>query len=93
MKFGWIIVALAVFALLAADDAEARARKAKRQCVDGPKPFSWNFLLPGGGYEPRPNGCAPAVYEYGRYIGQDPDPNIRLQLKRDPRTGYSQEMY
>ena len=40
---------------------------------------------------PQPNGCAPPVYAYGRYIGQDPDPFIRLQLKRDPATGYSGE--
>ena len=25
--------------------------------------------------------------EYGHYIGQDPDPFIRLQLRRDPATG------
>jgi len=35
------------------------------------------------GSEPQANGCAPAVYSGGRFVGQDPDPNIRLQLRRD----------
>jgi hypothetical protein len=39
--------------------------------------------------EPHPNGCAPAVYQYGKYVGQDPDAGIRQQLLRDPATGYS----
>jgi len=29
-----------------------------------------------------PNG-SDVVYEGGQYIGQDPDPNVRLQLRRD----------
>lgn len=32
----------------------------------------------------------PAVYSYGRYAGWDPDPSIRLQLRRDPVGGDSQ---
>lgn len=39
--------------------------------------------------EPRPNGCSPSVHEYGSFIGQDPDPNIRFQLMRQPETGYT----
>jgi len=36
------------------------------------------------GPAPQGNGCAPAVYSNGgRFIGQDPDPNVRLQLLRD----------
>jgi hypothetical protein len=35
------------------------------------------------GPAPQANGCAPAVYSGGRFIGQDPDPNIRLQMLRD----------
>ena len=41
--------------------------------------FSWSFLLPGHP-APEPNGCAPPVYSYGKYIGQDPDLNIRFQM-------------
>jgi hypothetical protein len=75
--------------VLTVDAALARTKsKTRSQCADGPQQFSWSFLLPGQ-REPRPNGCAPAVYNYGRYIGQDPDPNIRLQLMRDPATGYA----
>jgi hypothetical protein len=40
-------------------------------------------------YAPGYNGSAGAsypnpVYAYGQYQGADPDPNIRLQLLRDP---------
>jgi len=35
------------------------------------------------GPTPQANGCAPAVYNGGRFIGQDPDPNVRLQMLRD----------
>jgi Ni/Co efflux regulator RcnB len=26
---------------------------------------------------------SPAVYEWGKYQGQDPDPNVRLMLRKD----------
>ena len=32
-------------------------------------------------------GPQPGVYNYGKYLGWDPDPNIRLQLLRDPFAG------
>ena len=35
------------------------------------------------GPTPQANGCAPAVYNGGRFVGQDPDPNVRLQMLRD----------
>ncbi len=96
MKFGWLFLA-GVVAVALANPADARPRKHKKaravaaQCVDGAKPFSWNFLLPGNA-RPDANGCAPPVYANGSrtsYVGQDPDPNIRAGLRRDPRTGYS----
>jgi hypothetical protein len=90
MKIGWLAVASAALALFAADPAMARKRHKPAppppRCVDGPYQFTWSGLI----FNPRPepNGCAPAVHEYGYYIGQDPDPNIRFQLQRDPSTGY-----
>lgn len=89
MKTGWFAVALAAAAFVAADPALARPRKAPPpppQCVDRPVEFSWLGVLTNG--RPTANGCAPAVNEYGYYIGQDPDPNIRFQLQRQPQTGY-----
>jgi hypothetical protein len=83
-----LAVAVIVVLSVAASPALARAKKERTQCVDRPQQFSWNFLFPGQP-APRPNGCSPPVYNYGRFIGQDPDPNIRLQLLRDPGTGYS----
>ena len=91
MKFRVLMLGIAglglVLGTIAADPAQARARhKGKSVCVNGPQSFSWErFILNG---PPRPNGCAPAVFEHGKYIGQDLAPNIRAQLRRDPRTGY-----
>ncbi len=94
MTYRWSVAAIAVMALLAADPALARAKhKAKAACADQPVPSVMNglvrYLLVPADRAPQPNGCAPPVYAYGKYVGQDPDPNIRFQLKRDPATGYS----
>ena len=90
MKTGWLAAALAAAARAAADPALARARKGPpappRQCADRPVEFSWLGVLTNE--RPKANGCAPAVNSYGYYIGQDPDPNIRFQLQRQPQTGY-----
>jgi hypothetical protein len=97
MKFVWLVIAIAALALAAADTASARAkhhrhRAYRAHCSDQAVRFSWDSLLPGGGRAPAPNGCAPPVYQYGRFVGQDPDPNIRFQLRRDPATGYTSDL-
>lgn len=81
-----------VLALAAADPALAKAKhhaKVKQvRCEDRYVTFSWDFiwsLRP----DPQPNGCAPPVHDAGRYLGQDPDPNIRHQLRRDPEEYYT----
>lgn len=90
MKIGWLAIALAAVTVTS-DASFARtkhhARRAPPHCVNRPVTFSWGNAFFGGGPAPGPNGCAPPVYQYGRYVGQDPDPFIRLQLMRDPRTG------
>ena len=97
MKFTWLIVAIAALAVAGADQASARAKRHYRHhvshahCADQPVRFSWWGVLTNP--PPAPNGCAPAVHQYGRYVGQDPDPNIRFQLKRDPATGYTSGLY
>ena len=93
MKLRWIVIAvatlIAVSSSLAADPALAGAKhKAQRRCVERPYEFSWGQLL-SNRPEPQPNGCSPPVYAFGKFVGQDPDANIRFQLKRDPATGYS----
>ena len=95
MKTKWIVLAAMLTASLAAAASGAASAKAKRHhaakaahCVDGSATFSWDFiwtLRP----DPQPNGCAPPVYDAGRYLGQDPDPNIRHQLRRDPEEYYT----
>ena len=94
MTTKWIAFAAIGLAagLIATGPALARHKQPKqkiaRACVERPQTFTFGgiFFNPA----PRPNGCAPAVYNYGRYVGQDPDPFIRQQLMRDPQTGYSQ---
>ena len=92
---GFAIVAVALTAGLvlgAADPELARSKhhhaKAKPACEDRYVTFSWDFiwaLRP----DPQPNGCAPAAYDAGRFVGQDPDRNIRHQLRRDPEEYYT----
>lgn len=93
MKFRWLVTACLGLAcvgagILAVDPVLARARhKVRPHCVDRPYQFSIERFL--FAPKPLPNGCAPPVFENGEYIGQDPDPNIRFQLFRDPDTGYT----
>ncbi len=90
MKTVWfVLAALASLSLIISDPALARAKRkpvAVSRCQPAPE-RPWFGLWSRD--EPRPNGCSPAVYQYGKFIGQDPDPNIRQQLLRDPATGYS----
>jgi hypothetical protein len=92
MIFRWIVIAIAVLGMIAADPALARSRhKARSHCVDRPLEFSWS----GFWFNPPPkwNGCSPPVYVNGEFVGQDPDPNIRAQLRRDPATGNPYDLY
>ena len=90
MKIAWIVIALAAAgAFVAADPALARSKHRAKVAVSRCQPAperAWFRLRSRD--EPRPNGCSPAVYEYGKFVGQDPDANIRQQLLRDPATGY-----
>lgn len=95
MKFRLIVVATAALGVIAADPALARVKHrhivkyhhAAARCVDQNVIFSWDFIWTPRP-DPQPNGCAPPAYAYGRYVGQDPDPNIRFQLRRDPDPYY-----
>lgn len=97
MKLRWLVVVCAGVSLLAAGPALAKHKKRhyktyriSRHCADRPAPFSWTGIL----FNPRPgpNGCAPAVFVGGYFVGQDPDAFIRQQLRRDPETGYAYEL-
>ena len=91
--------AIALTAVTATQDASlARTRQkayhrhpVPSRCVDRPAPFSLGNLWFGN--PQGPNGCAPPVYQYGRYVGQDPDPFIRQQLMRDPATGAAMDFH
>lgn len=92
MKANWLFVAVAILAAVVAGPASARTkhRPAQPVCVDRPYQFSLERMLLGPG--PQPNGCSPPVYQFNRFVGQDPDPNIRFQLRRDPATGYTSDL-
>ena len=92
MQLRWLVVALAGLAVVAADAAEAQSRnKTGSQCDARPMQFSWSGIW--FNTRPLPNGCAPPVYAYGEYVGQDPDARIRQQLRQDPATGYTYDLY
>jgi hypothetical protein len=79
MKFKWIVVAVAALGIIAADPALARAKhQAYRHCAPQPRDTSWSGWL--FNPAPQPNGCAPPVYAYGRYIGQNSDPTSGSSL-------------
>ena len=77
-----VLVAFALVLVAAPALAQSRHRAAPN-CVDPRSRFSVMEMIFSTGPEPQANGCAPAVYSGGRFVGQDPDPNIRLQLRRD----------
>lgn len=95
MNWRWLAIVATGVAVLGVSVAEpALAAKAKKKmrvartaCVDNYGGPTLRGIWFNG--EPRPNGCSPAVFVDGRYIGQDPDPNIRFQLLRQPETGYT----
>lgn len=88
MKSIWIVIALAAL-VVTAGPALARGKYGHLpRCVDRPVEFSWYDFLLGLGPAPHPNGCAPPVFSGGYFVGQDPDPFIRQELRRDPETGY-----
>jgi len=77
-------LAVAVAPAMAATKHHGKRKPARIACDDRPTRFSWDFLWSTGN-PPAPNGCAPAVYSGNRFIGQDPDPNVRLELRRNPQ--------
>lgn len=99
MKAGRLLMLLsalaAMLAVAMADPAAARTKyDGKRhparvvQCRDDGRTTPWTHSW-WNRTAPRWNGCSPPVYSGGMFIGQDPDPNIRHGLQRDPDTGYT----
>ncbi len=92
MTLRWAVVTVAVLGVIVTDPALARSRhKARPNCAAQPLQFSWTGWL--FNPPPQPNGCSPPVYFNGEFVGQDPDANIRTQLKRDPATGNLYDLY
>jgi len=75
-----ILAAAIVAASTAASYAQTRATRYDHHRVSGPAAASRAQAAP------RYTNGAPRsiqVYEWGKYQGQDPDPNVRLMLRRD----------
>jgi hypothetical protein len=95
MNWRWLAIVATGLAVFGASVTEpAFAAKAKKKMKVARSACQENYggpTLRGIWFngEPQPNGCSPAVYYGSRYIGQDPDPFIRLQLLREPETGYT----
>ena len=79
-----IIAALALVLVASPALAQKPRHRAEPACADPRSQFNLVEMIFSTGPAPQANGCAPAVYNGGRFIGQDPDPNIRLQMRRDP---------
>jgi hypothetical protein len=86
------VLLAAGFVLIACGPALAKMRHAVApRCDVRPLKFSWSGFL----FNPPPkwNGCSPPVYTDGRFVGQDPDTNIRTGLARDPASGNLYDRY
>ncbi len=86
-----MILSSALVALVGASPAFAQATQMLRQ----PPAYTGQRMLPnqairnGSDSYATPYGYAPGVIvEGGHVVGQDPDPNVQLQLKRDPVSDY-----
>jgi hypothetical protein len=78
-----IVAAVALIVAATPALAQKSRHRAATHCIDSRQPFTLVEMLFSAGSAPRANGCAPAVYDGGRFVGQDPDPNVRLQLRRN----------
>ena len=94
MKIRWIVTAVTAIGITASVPALADVKHhgkrytAQPTCVDQPVQFSWGDWFFGSRPAPKWNGCSPPVYVNGEFVGQDPDPNIRNALRRNPDQGY-----
>ena len=83
------IILNVAFAALASSQAFAQATPMLTQ---GPQVYAGQRVLPGGaiqrGYVQPGYYASGAVSPDNRVILRDPDPNIQLQLKRDPVSDY-----
>jgi hypothetical protein len=84
MTLKTIVAAVALIAAAAPAFAQKPRHAAPAQCVTARQPFTLLDTIFSTGPAPQANGCAPAVYDGGRFVGQDPDPNVRLELRRNP---------
>ena len=73
------IIAAALLAVVGAAPALAKTPRATTDQAAAPAPGAYARVAPGMPAIASPN----AVYDGQRYVGTDPDPNVRLQLLRD----------
>jgi hypothetical protein len=75
------LVATVALAAVIASPAFAQTRRAPAAVQQYPSQVDQTY----GRSEnsPRSGNQANSVYENGQYLGADPDPNVRLELRRD----------
>src|SRR6476661_9526454 len=74
------LLAMAALAAIIASPAFAQTGTRRVQAAEHPSQFD----QPLGRVEAQPrSGQSNPVYENNRYLGADPDPNVRLDLRRD----------
>lgn len=77
-----LIVTAIAFALLATTSALAQTSRTRTQAPVATQRPNYSTGYEAYASVPGSNG-QPGVYAFGRYLGWDPDPNIRFQLRRD----------
>ena len=75
-----MLVATAALAAIIASPALAQTSQTYRAPIQHPSQYDQSY----GRTEAQPHTASPySVYEGNTYLGADPDPNVRLELRRD----------
>jgi hypothetical protein len=77
------ITAIAIAALIAASFAASVAEAQTSRHRVSPSAAAARAQVPPRATATDRTPGSPAVYEWGKYQGQDPDPNVRLMLRKD----------
>ena len=80
-RINYIKTIIATAALAAVVASPAQAQTARRAPAQQSSQYEQSY----GRTEGQPRAANPGtdVYDGGRYLGRDPDPNVRLQLRLD----------
>ena len=86
MKKLAIALAITTLAITPAFAKSKHSQKSTTQTTGDPSGSDAYAYAPADQSQMRGHDVSQTVYAFGQYQGADPDPNIRLQLLRDPPT-------